>query len=390
MLKNSPKAFKPALLFLAISLFSFLSLDYLDWRQGQGRSVVFSSVIKKKRPGPAPNVYQEILTLIHPKLSPAAKIIEADVTTGKIWLETSAEEYQSLAEELKKDLAALGLTAEIQIQEKVEKGSLIRWLLKSETTDVASLFFLVSLPLEVRPQLLSEKTRPAAEKKVQREGKVAIIIDDLGYDLDSINVIISLNKPITVSILPDATFAQQTAEVAESHGLEVMLHLPMESINSQGNNGSGFEITSRMTQQEIFTILQECLSLLPNIKGVNNHMGSLITQDREIMKLILSELKTRSLFFIDSRTSNKSIAFKLASEMGLTAGQRDIFLDSDPGPSSLQKQLQELIKLCQRKGKLIAIGHPYPETLAFLPKAFQEIEKADLEVVPVSEILKDN
>ncbi|MGQ9470716.1 MAG: divergent polysaccharide deacetylase family protein [Candidatus Aminicenantales bacterium] len=390
MLRNSPKAFKPVLLFLAISLFSFLSLDYLDWRQSQGRSVVFSSVIKKKRPGPAPNFYQEILTLIRPKLSPAAKIIEADVATGKIWLETSAEEYQRLAEELKKDLAALGLMAEIQTQEEVEKGSLIRWLLKSETTDVASLFFLVSLPLEARPQLLSEKTRPAAEKKVRREGKVAIIIDDLGYDLDSINVIISLNKPITVSILPDATFAQQTAKVAESHGLEVMLHLPMESINSQGNNGSGFEITSRMTQQEIFNILQECLRLLPNIKGVNNHMGSLITQDRETMKLILSELKARSLFFIDSRTSNKSIAFKLANEMGLTAGRRDIFLDSDPGPSSLQKQLQELIKLCQRKGKLIAIGHPYPETLSFLPKALQEIEKADLKVVPVSEILKNH
>lgn len=389
MLRNSPKAFGPALLFLAISLFSFLALDYFEWRQSPERSVIFSTVLMEKKVPFASKYYQDVLTVVQTKLGPTAKIVEADAAAGKIRLEAAAEEYKKLADELKQDFSSLGLKAEIQTLEELETGSLIRWTLKSETTDVASLFFLVSTPVEARLEAPVKKGAALAEKRPRGEGKVAIIIDDLGYDLESINVIISLNKPLTVSILPDAPFARQTAEIAESHGLEVMLHLPMESINSQGNNGSRFEITSRMTHQEIFAALGECLSLLPNIKGVNNHMGSLITQERETMEVILSELKARDLFFIDSRTTEKSVAFKLASEMGLAAGRRDIFLDSDPATSSIQRQVRELIKLSQRKGKLIAIGHPYPETLSLLPHALQEIKKAGLKLVPVSEIIKN-
>lgn len=375
---------------LIITLLSFLGLDYLQSTKDKSQSILFSR-LPKEISSLSSWIDKELFPFIQQQGESSVKITKiTDKPFKKVLVEISEKAYENLAPKLKKRITELGNKSEIKVIEESQDSKTLDWLFRREGIEEAIFRFKIIKSKPAQPFPVPEPIPPpSALKKKPREKMIAIIIDDLGDNLEAIKTIIDLSKPINVAILPFARYSRETAEIATSHGLEVMLHLPLESINSENNGGRNLiEITSTMEVDQIVMTLRECLESIPEVKGVNNHMGSLITQKKEIMKIILGEIKSRRLFFIDSRTTDKSIAYKLAREMALPSGQRDIFLDSEVSEEFIIKQVNQLIRLCEQKDKAIAIGHPYSETLRILPEVIDKIEEAGIKIVPVSQIIE--
>lgn len=171
--------------------------------------------------------------------------------------------------------------------------------------------------------------------------------------------------------------------------MEVILHLPLESLNDHESNiRTRGLIHSKMTEKDILETLETDLAKIPFIRGVNNHMGSKITSERDIMSLILKRLKKNNLYFIDSVTSGSSIAFELARDLSVSTAYRDVFLDSETDEDYIQKQLIQLLRLAQNKGVAVGICHPYDSTLKVLSENLGLFEEYNCETVFASQIVK--
>jgi len=216
--------------------------------------------------------------------------------------------------------------------------------------------------------------------------KIGIIIDDVGYDSSLAKAFIQLDLPLTLSILPFAPGSKSIAQRAKKEGREIMLHLPMEPINYPAvDPGDGVLLLS-MDKEMILEVLNRDLSWVPFASGVNNHMGSRFTASEEKMVVVLTELKRRGLYFIDSRTTSRSVAFKVAKRMALRTASRDIFLDNELSENALKIQMERLLSLARQKGWAIGIGHPHQETLELLKK-YESTLTHETEVVPVSKLV---
>ncbi|MFH1903132.1 MAG: divergent polysaccharide deacetylase family protein [Candidatus Omnitrophota bacterium] len=216
--------------------------------------------------------------------------------------------------------------------------------------------------------------------------QAAIILDDFGYDLSSMERLRELYLPVTVSVLPNLGASRQTADLARAAGYEVILHLPMSPRKSVRLEKK--TISPEMSADEIRQQIEKDLSSVGPVSGVNNHMGSLATADPVLMKEVLSNLKGRNLFFVDSVTSPNSVAFKTARELGIDAARRDVFLDNESNPEYIKGQIRELIQKALKNGRAIGIGHDRPETFAAIKEMLPEFEKAGVSLVPVSRLVK--
>jgi len=216
--------------------------------------------------------------------------------------------------------------------------------------------------------------------------KVAIIIDDLGYDSKIASSLIQLDFPLSFSVLPCAPFTKRIAAQANREGCELMLHLPMEPRNFPSVNPGPGALFVSMEEDEMIRILDQDLREIQGVQGVNNHMGSLFTEDESKMLIILKALKRRNLFFVDSRTTSGTVGFKLAKKIGLPTAGRSVFLDNDLSQKAIKIQIERLCNMARHTGFAIGIGHPHKETLEVLEEYCPKI-KAEFCVVPVSELL---
>ncbi len=265
------------------------------------------------------------------------------------------------------------------------------------------LFLLKSLNLwnqpSGRPESVKKPHRPVTKNKetltkyfalippVKPRAKVAIIIDDMGYDENIFHGFMALHVPLTFSILPEEPFSTNIAEEAHAHHYEVMLHLPMESKNYTLNHIKGM-IKLNMSHREMLRRLDEDIRAIPYVKGINNHMGSLFTENTGAMHVVLKEVERKSLFFIDSRTTSSSVAFTLARKMGIRTGKRDIFLDNMSDIGYIKGQIHKLIDIAKRRGKAIAIGHPKWETLYALEESIPLFHREKIRLVFASEVME--
>jgi hypothetical protein len=232
----------------------------------------------------------------------------------------------------------------------------------------------------------SEPTRPRAGSGFPR---AVLIIDDLGYNLEAIEKIRAIGRPITVAILPNAALTEESARLAAAGGLEIMLHLPLESSeNRAGKKAMEGTIFEGMPAAEIRAAVERSLSQIPGVRGVNNHTGSLATEDPAVMRTILEVIKARGLYFIDSRTTNASVAFEEAERMGIPAAARQVFLDAQPGEDEIVARLRELFRLAQKHGRAVGIGHPKSETLAALARQIHLADEFGVRLVFASEIVR--
>jgi len=244
-------------------------------------------------------------------------------------------------------------------------------------------------PIKTEPP--AAVVQPAEEESPElkrRKGKVALIVDDMGNSLQAIEDLCRLDLPVTIAILPHSRWAVETALVAQDHGLEVILHLPLESINDhESNEDTEGLIHSEMSEEEILAALEDSLQRVPFIKGVNNHMGSKITAERRFMKPILETLKEKNLFFIDSVTTGRSVAYQLARQLGIPTAERHVFLDNDASEESIRENLIQLFRLAQRRGYAVGICHPFETTIKVLLENLASIREHNCEAVFISQIL---
>jgi polysaccharide deacetylase 2 family uncharacterized protein YibQ len=216
---------------------------------------------------------------------------------------------------------------------------------------------------------------------------VALIVDDLGYDKNIAKKFARLNVALTFSILPHSPFQKSIVQLAESNGLEIMLHLPMEPVEyPRVDPGPGTLLTS-MSADELIAQLDENLKTLPNVKGVNNHMGSKLTAESTQLYQVFSVLKQRGLFFIDSRTSADSLCEPSARLFQIPFARRDVFLDHYPTPEFVRNQIKELIRIARQNGQAVGILHPHATTLKTLQKMLPELNK-QVQIVPASQVVR--
>lgn len=216
-------------------------------------------------------------------------------------------------------------------------------------------------------------------------GKVAIIIDDLGYHLARGEQVMALPAPITCAVIPQSPHAATLAAQASDTGKEVILHMPMETDGFAELDAGGLD--RQMNRNEFGLTLAQAVLRIPQARGLNNHMGGILTADRRAMNWLMEELALHDLFFIDSRTTARSVAAELAQQHGLSFGGRDVFLDNDRDLAAINQQFNSALAIAHRRGHAIIIGHPYPETIHYLQAVLPLLKQANIDVVPVSALL---
>jgi len=222
---------------------------------------------------------------------------------------------------------------------------------------------------EADPVILTPK------KNVDRQSSqpcIALIIDDLGQaDPALVLRLGSLNVPLTVAILPFLSYSHDSAHIAMSKNMEIILHMPMEPIGYPGpgkNPGPG-AVLSDQPEAEVRERVASAMRAIPFAVGLNNHMGSRITPDRVRMAWILDEVRKKHWYFLDSRTEKDTVAMEVARELGIPALERKVFLDDSSDPTEIAYQWERAMALAKQEGQVVIIGHVHPGTIAFLEKA---------------------
>jgi polysaccharide deacetylase 2 family uncharacterized protein YibQ len=239
----------------------------------------------------------------------------------------------------------------------------------------------------------SANTRSRAGKALSaREfhgaSRLAIVIDDLGYDRAAAEAVFRIKLPLTLAVLPHLPYSVAIAQEAYRRGIPVLLHLPMESAEADAKRES-IELHTGMTQEEAARMVAGMLETVPHAVGANNHQGSRATLDPALMAALMPVLRDRGLFFIDSRTSVDSQAYRLARHAGVPAAYRSVFLDDTPAREATLRQLHLAVDEARRQGWAIAIGHPHPSTFEALREFLPGLGAQGVQLVYVSELARE-
>lgn len=288
-----------------------------------------------------------------------------------------------------------------------QRGQLFQWTARtmdvkarSPVTDLARLLQQQVVPaggliLEQTPMLIRVGVRRAGLELVTHEiqlvpyvpaARVAILFDDAGGNLQQIDDIVALARPVTVTVLPGLRFTREVARRAQEAGLEVLLHLPLEAEENLALGPGG--ITTSMSDAQIAQAVAADLGGVPGAIGLNNHMGSKGTADARVMRAILGVVKSRGLIFIDSVTSPRSVGAHLASEMQIRTASRAVFLDNQNEPDAIRAQLRRLITVALERKEVVAIGHATRLTPRVLMDMMGDFDRANIVLVPVSALVK--
>ncbi len=220
----------------------------------------------------------------------------------------------------------------------------------------------------------------------QRLPRVALVIDDWGYNLNNISLLRSLDIPITLAILPNLKYSKEIAKEDKFKNRQVILHMPMEP-ESNFIRLEQHTITTDMSQGQITTIFNKALDSVPNARGVSNHMGSKLTADSKVMDMVLRLLKKKRLFFLDSVATDKSVCEAIASNLKMKFIKRDIFLDNINKINYIKGQLYQLVEIAKRRGYAVGTGHDRNKTLTAIKELIPEL-KDKVRFIFVSELAK--
>jgi uncharacterized protein len=216
--------------------------------------------------------------------------------------------------------------------------------------------------------------------------RLAVVIDDLGYDRAQADSVLRIPYPLTVSVLPHESNSSEVAEEAHRRGYEVMLHLPVAS--SSGEKDEAIELHPGMNADAVENTFAEMLDTVPYAAGVNNHEGSLGTADPQLMNELMPVLRRHNLFFVDSRTTTATVAETEARAAGVPTARRNVFLDNEQAVPAIRKQFELAIRDAKEKGSALAIGHPHPETIEALNEMLPAAERAGVRLVFASDLAR--
>ena len=214
---------------------------------------------------------------------------------------------------------------------------------------------------------------------------VAIVIDDVGNSQALGERAIALPGQVTYSVLPFTPFGPDLARRAHGAGKEVMLHEPMANIS--GTSPGPGALTTELSHREFVQQFEAALNDIPFVSGVNNHEGSFLTQQSLQMNWLMTEIRKRQLYFIDSRTTPRTIALRIARQNDVRSSRRNVFLDDVLTFYAIDHQFRELIRIAHEDGTAIAIGHPHALTLQYLAMAIPQLEAAGVHIIPASTLI---
>lgn len=217
--------------------------------------------------------------------------------------------------------------------------------------------------------------------------RLAVIIDDLGYELAAGQRVVNLPGPIACAILPQTPRAASLAKHARANGKEILLHLPLQAEESSGPTEPGGLLLD-MSRAQFAKTFSDNVAAVPHAIGINSHRGSMLTRHPGHMSWLMEEIAGQGdLFFVDSYTTPSSVALKLAREAGVPATRRDVFLDPDQAPETIVREFARLKKLARESGFAIGIGHPYPATLDFLEQELPKLHDEGFELISISKMV---
>ncbi len=212
-----------------------------------------------------------------------------------------------------------------------------------------------------------------------------LIIDDLGNNRRRDCAILNLPGKVNLAVLPFTPHGKSLAQQAPEAGKEVMLHAPMATVTPNSPGRGELDVT--MARDDFIRILSTSIDDIPNLRGMNNHMGSALTQQWEQMTWVMAELRRRGLYFVDSRTSEKTVAALAATHYGIPHLSRRVFLDNQRDEEAIAAQLSEAVDSARQDGVAVAIGHPYPETITVLREQLAQLSEQGVQLALVSEVL---
>lgn len=272
-----------------------------------------------------------------------------------------------------------GYKVKIGISAKAGNGT------QSFVTDTITFFHNSNLNKKDKDVKDVPKTDKPETKKYS--GKLAVIVDDCGYDMKNVRALLDTKFPFSYAILPFKDFSSDVLAMVNEQGRVPMLHLPMEPMNKSAMSEGKSTVQVSMTADQQRALVRKAVNSLPGIMGVNNHQGSRATSDPTTMKNVLRELKSQNLFFVDSKTAASSKGRDIARSMGVPTARNDIFLDNSTNPEEIRKQIYKAFAMAEKNGSAIAICHARPATALCWKKYADEFRKSGITFVPVTEVL---
>jgi uncharacterized protein len=228
---------------------------------------------------------------------------------------------------------------------------------------------------------------------IKKKTKLAIVVDDFGIHNDKLlEKFCSLDENVTFAILPYQKYSEHVMYRAAETGHESMIHIPMEPVSYPQNNPGSNAIYVHQSKREIVKRMESYIRELPLCVGSNNHMGSLVTTDQSIMRSVLEVIQEHNLYFVDSRTSNSSIAYDVAKKMMIPTFKSSLFLDTpDVSMKTMKIKIAALKNLAKNREKILVITHcATEERYQYLKEFIKRVKKMDIEIVPVSKLFEKN
>ncbi|HEY5672586.1 MAG TPA: divergent polysaccharide deacetylase family protein [Malonomonas sp.] len=220
--------------------------------------------------------------------------------------------------------------------------------------------------------------------------KIAIIMDDMGRRVSTFDRLLAIDLMVTPAILPESENATKAALLLQKARREYMIHLPMQPKQYPQMSPGPNALLLGQSEEKTRQLVRRYMELVPGAVGGNNHMGSRYTEEAGPMRVLLDELQQNGLFFIDSKTIGSSVAYKEARKLGMPTAQRHIFLDNEEDVSYIRQQIRKMVRLADSKGELVAICHPYPETLEAFRQELSWLKQQSVDFVPSSAIVRTN
>ncbi len=377
-----PAVFWYFLLFLTVALVTVLLLEYGDFKAGR-HSFLFNKILGfSTAPGP-----EEINAGLAALAESEQVAYRRQYLEGGPWVfhfTMERSQLKNFKQSLQKTVQGLGARLVSGREQPEETEELIGIFYGGGTGHLLRIKVLPPPPDRTPPEapaVIEKKRRPA-------QLRIALVIDDIGYQEGLAAQLHGLGIPLSAAVIPDSPYAESEARLLRQYGLETLIHLPMAARNNQNNYQRGQMVFADSSSAEMGEILARARRRLPHAVGLNNHMGSLITARRDIMERFFEVFRREPLFFVDSRTTADSVAYDLARSMGIPSLYRDVFIDDQVSYENSRQQLQRLILIARQNGRALAIGHPHPSTLKAVRDALPEFEAAGIKPVFASALLE--
>ena len=239
----------------------------------------------------------------------------------------------------------------------------------------------------------SSEMTPLSSARIQVEqppgtGQLAVIIDDMGASMQEARSLVAIGVPVTFSIIPGLHSYRDVAAFAASNGIETMIHIPMQSKEWPQRRLESNGLLISMEDTAIAAHLEQYIRDIPKAVGANNHMGSEFTEHEMQMRVVLQALKDKGMFFVDSVTSPQTVGQRVAMDMGVKFGRRNVFLDNEQDRTYIQGQLSQAVRLAKKTGASIVICHPHPATIKSLAALLPGLKKQGITLVSASRLVK--